>query len=261
MEFRFEEVPGKELSITEKGEPTLTYCFGESVTHPYFHPIYAPNGHVLTNGTEDKHLPGLCFSIESVKDKSGKSVQLQRKTTNLECEKSEEYANFVSITNFQANSYEVIKNCKTRVLPRRDNLQIVDININLHITSNSIAFDNVRLGYNAAEMEHRKTADSNGRIGELEVNEKESEWGTLCGILGNTAVGLAILPHPDNGETHFLAEDAYLGYLCALSQPFTLDTNTTRTLKYRMIIYVGDLFTTDISECYQDYIRCDGDTQ
>lgn len=261
MEFRFEEVPGKELSITENGEPTLTYCYSESVTYPYFHPIYAPNGQVLTNGIEDKHLPGLCFSIGSVKDKSGKSIQLQRKTTNLECEKSEEYVNFVSITNFQANSHEVIKNCKTTVLPRQDNSQIIDININLHITSNSIAFDNVRLGYNAAEMEHRKTVDSNGRIGELEVNEQKAEWGTLCGILDNSAVGLAILPHPDNGITHFLAEDAYLGYLCTQSQMFTLDKKKTQTLKYRVIIYVGDLFTTDISEYYQDYTSCDGDTQ
>ncbi len=261
MEFRFEEVPGKELSITENSELTLTYCYSESVTHPYFHPVYAPNGQVLTNGTEDKHLPGLCFSIGSVKDKSGKPILLQRKTTNLEWETSEEYVNFVSVTNFKANSHEIIKTCKTTVLPRQDNLQIIDINLNWHISSNFLIFDNVRLGYNAAEMEHRKTADSNGRIGEMEVNEKESEWGTLCGILGNTAVGLAILPHPDNGETHFLAEDAYLGYLCALSQPFTLDTRTTRTLKYRVIIYVGDLFTTDISEYYQDYIKCDGDTQ
>ena len=102
-------------------------------------------------------------------------------------------------------------------------------------------------------MEHRKAADSSGRIGESEVNGQEAEWVTLCGIVSNTAVGVAILSHPDNGQTLFRAEDAYLGYLLAQTQPFSLNANATRTLKYRVLIYIGDLFTVDISNYYQNY--------
>jgi len=254
MEFRLEEVPGKELSISENGEPTLTYCYGESITQPHYHPINAPNGQVMTIGIGNKHLPGLCFSIGSVKDESGKQIELQKKTTNLEWETLKEYVQFVSITEFQENSHKIIKNCETIVLPQQNNIQVIDINIDLHAPSNPITFDNIGLGYYAAEMEHRKAANSDGRIGEMEVNEKESAWGTLCGIIGNTSIGLAIIPHPENGQTIFLAEDAYLGYLCAQSQPFTLETKAIRTTKFRVIVYVGDLFTIDISDYYKKYI-------
>lgn len=261
MEFRFEEVPSREISITENSEPTLTYCYGESVTQPYYHPIYAPNGQVVTKGAEDKHLPGLCFSIGSTKGDSETRLKLQRKATNLEWETLKEYVQFVNITKFQANSHEIINTCKTRVLPRQNNVQIIDINIDLQALSNSTTFDNIGLGYYAAEMEHRKAANSDGRIGEMEVNEKESAWGTLCGIVGNTAVGLAIIPHPENGQTHFLAEDAYLGFLFAQSQPFSLDINTNQTLKYRVIVYAGDLFTVDISDYYHKYTNCMSEIQ
>lgn len=257
MEFRFEEVPGKELSITENDKPALTYCFGESVAQPYYHPIYAPNGQVVTNGTGDKHLPGLCFSIGSVKDDRGKTIKFQRNTSHIEWETSQNHVQFVSITNFQANSHEVKKTCKTIVIPSQNNVQIIDINIDMFAKSNPIVFeDNIGLGYYAREMEHRKVANSEGRIGEMEVNEKESAWGTLGGIVDNTAVGLAIIPHPNNGQTHFFAEDAYLGYLLAQSHTFTIDTKTIRTLKYRVIIYIGDLFTFDLSNYYNNYIRC-----
>ena len=114
--------------------------------------------------------------------------------------------------------------------------------------------DDLGLGYYAAEMEHRKTANSDGRLGETEVNQQPSQWATLCGIISNTTVGLAILPHPTNGQTFFLAEDIYQGYLLARTPHFTLNANTKQTLKYRVVIYVGDLFTIDLSEYYDNYI-------
>ena len=260
MQFMVEEVAGKEITITEKGESVLTYCYGESISRPHFHPLYAPNGHVVTEGTTERHLPGLCFSFGAANDESGKPGQLHQSSSALEWEKSETFVKFVSKTTWQESNHELKKTCKTIVSPRQNSVQILDMIVCLHAQSNPIVFeDNIGLGYYAVEMEHRKTTDSNGRIGESEMNGQESEWGTLCGIVGNTAVGLAILPHQANGKTMFYAEDAYLGYLFAQTQPFTLDTNKTLTLKYRVIIYVGDLFTIDLSEYYHKYTSCGGD--
>ena len=189
---------------------------------------------------------------------SGKPIQLLRNIPTIDWETAGQYVKFDSKTTWQASEYQLIETCKTFVHTRQSDVQILDIIVRLHALPNSIAFQgNIGLGYYAAEMEHRKTADSKDRIGESEVNGQESEWGTLCGIVGNTAVGIAILPHPANGKTLFIAEDVSIGYLLAQTQPFTLGPNKMLTLKYRVLIYVGDLFTIDLSESYQKYTSSD----
>ncbi len=258
MEFRLEEIPGKEVSITEKDESVLTYCYGESVLHSHIHPLYAPNGQVVTEGSGEKHLPGLCFSFGTVKDDKRQSIVRHRSASTLDWETSEKFVKFISQTTWQVSNHVLIETCKTVVHPRQSDVQILDFIVDLHAPTHPISIEeDIGLGYYAVEMEHRKAADSDGRIGESEVNGQESEWVTLYGITGNTVVGLAIFPHPENGKTTLLVEDAYLGYLFAQTQPFTLDVNAMRTLKYRVIIYVGDLFTIEISEYYHKYTRSD----
>ena len=262
MAFMLDEVAGKEVSITEEGELVLTYCYGESVSRSYFHPIYAPNGQVVTEGigeTEQRHLPGICFSFGTVKGENGNSIPLHRSVPKLHQEISkssvEEPVEFVSKTTWKDSNLVLIETCYTTVHPLQNDVRILDLKVVLHAPYNLVEFiDDFGLGYYAVEMEHRKAADSNGRIGESEVNGQESEWGTLCGITANTAIGVAILSHPENGKTRFLAEDAHLGFLFAQTPRFILDANATRTLKYRVVIYIGDLFTIDISDYYQNYL-------
>ena len=81
--------------------------------------------------------------------------------------------------------------------------------------------------------------------------------GTLCGLTTaeQEAVGIAIFPHPSNGDTTFLAEDASFGFLFAQRHPFTVNADTTRTLKYRVLAYTGDLFTVDLWGYHQAYTR------
>ncbi len=263
MTFMLEEVAGKEVSITESGESVLTYCYSESVSHSYFHPIYAPNGQVVTEQTEEtkpRHLPGICFSFGTVKDENGIPILLNRSIPKLDqgtskSSSSKDLVEFVQETTWKDSHPLLIETCYTKIYASQNDIRILDVEVVLQAPSKTIEFvDDIGLGYYAAEMEHRKAADSSGRIGESEVNGQEAEWVTLCGIVSNTAVGVAILSHPDNGQTLFRAEDAYLGYLLAQTQPFSLNANATRTLKYRVLIYIGDLFTVDISDYYQSYL-------
>lgn len=258
-----EEVPDKEISITEKGGPVLTYCYDDSVSCSYFHPICATNGQVVTEGmieTEQKHLPGLCFSFGTVKNENGEPIELRRsgRTLNRETFKSsgsQELAKFVSETTWQVSNSVLIETISTTVHPHQPDVRILGLTVVLHASSTLITFEGeIGLGYNAVEMEHRKAANANGKIGESEVNEQESEWATLCGIAGDAAVGVAILPHPENRQTLFLAEDAYQGFLLAQTAPFTLNSSEKRKLNYRILIYLGDLFTFDVADYYQKYI-------
>ena len=260
MGFEIEEVPGKEISIAENSESGLTYCYDTEILYSYIHPLAAPNGEIITDGYTEKYPPGLCFSLGAVYDTTDRLVQLKRNTATLECQiidtdASGEYVELIDNTTWKGSNIEIVERFRTTIHASINNVRVIDITIEIHSDTHPITFkENIGLGYAAAEMEHRKSANADGQIGELEVHQKSSNWATLCGICSNTAVGLAILPHPINGETSFLAEDAYQGYLLAQTSQFTLDVDTTQTLKYRVVVYVGDLFTIDLSEYYDNYI-------
>ena len=243
----------KELSITEDSAPILTCHHGGGAARPpYLHPFYAPNGQVVTDDTNigHQHPPGVCFTRGTV---NGTALHYDEMTRDTEASS----ARFSIVTTWK-NSTEpfLIETCKTEVHPRQTEGQILDIELSLYALSHPLEFTgDVGLSYLAVEMEYRKAANAEGRIGESEVNGNMSVWGTLCGLTAaeQAAVGVAIFPHPSNGDTTFLAEDASFGFLFAQAAPFTINADTTRTLKYRVLAYVGDLFTVDLWEYHQDY--------
>lgn len=261
MIFMMDEVSGKEINVTEKGEPILTYCYDESDSFSHFHPLYAPNGQAVTEGmteTGQQHLPGICFTFGTVSNENGKPIELCRSTPTIDRENSKaaagESAKFVSKSTWEAANSVLTEICEVIVYPLQNDVRILDLIVILHATSIPIKLEGkIGLSYQAVEMEHRKAANANGKIGESEVNEQESEWATLCGINGDTAIGVAILPHPANGQTLFLAEDAYQGSLFAQMASFTLNANENRELNYRVLIYLGDLFTFNVWDYYQNY--------
>ena len=203
---------------------------------------------------------GLSFTLGTVYDENEKQVQLQRNVSTLEWGiydiDSHRRTKFVNNTTYKNSDIELVESCQVVVQSIKNNVRILDVTIVLRTGIHPIKLkENFGLGYFAAEMEHRKTANSHGRLGEIEVDQQPAEWATLCGITENTAVGLAIIPHPNNGETIFHAEDVYQGYLFAQTQHSILEAHATQTLNYRVAIYEGDLFTIDISDFYEKYAQ------
>ena len=243
----------KELSITEDDTPILTCYHGDDVAYPpYLHPLYAPDGQVVTDNTRigHQHPPGICFMRGVVND-----AQLNHDEITRDTEASSARFSIVTTWKHAAGPY-LRETYKAEVHPRQTEVQILDIEFSFYAPRESLEFTgDIGLGYLAVDMEHRKAIDADTRMGASEVNGKTSAWGTLSGLTTaeQAAVGVAIFPHPDNGETTFFAEDISFGYLFAQATPFVVNTETTHTLKYRILAYAGDLFTVDIWGYHQDY--------
>ena len=250
------QINNNKLSITEDGAPVLTYCYGDSESLPYFHPLYAPNGQVVTEGeyTQGEYPPGICFTLGTV---NGEQLDWNTLTRERDPSSGEASEELTIVTTWNALEPMLIETCTTDVHTPQAEVQVLDIAVSLYAPTTSLEFSgNIGLGCHTAEMEYRKAADANGRIGESEVNGNRSVWGTLSGITTaeQSSVGVVIFPHPTNGETTFLAEDVSFGYLFAQAVPFKVNVGLTRTLKYRVIAYIGDLFTVDVWKYHQDYI-------
>lgn len=302
MKFRRDEVPGKELSITEEGSPILTYHYGDIASLPYFHPIYAPNGKVVTaDGDVGQQYPsGLCFTLGTIKVSSGVAGQddqaLPRRRNIVKPKPRTGSVKFDLVSSWELpeTSLHLVSPCDTakfgslalvflelftvtvyplqeaeprnpdaasiedfsRSVDKNPGVRVLDVYVGMSGSPVNLTFDgSIGLSYHAVDMEYRKVVDAKGRIGAAEVNGKASEWCTLGGIIDDEPIGVAILPHPANGETRFIAEETSHGFLKAQTSSFTLEVPTTLSLKYRVLIYVGDLFTVDVSDYYQDYTQ------
>lgn len=246
------EVSKTALSITENGAPILTCCYGNLERPSYFHPLYAPNGQVVTEDEDNRaqYPPGICFTLGTVNGE--RRAAYERKPTLAE--PSEEFA---IVTTFGAPEPLLTETFTTKAHRRQTEVQVLDIEVSLHAPTTSLEVaGNTGLACRAVEMEYRKASDADGRLGESEVNGKISMWGTIAGITTaeQNAVGVAIFPHPTNGETTFFADDTSSGFLFAQVAPFTVDAGATRSLKYRVLAYIGDLFTFDVWKYHEDYI-------
>ena len=251
------EVTENEISITEDDALILTYCYGDPERLAYFHPVYAPNGQVVTEGadTRAQYPPGICFTLGTVNGEKFDQQPLTRERLLSDGDDSEE---FTVTTTWRSQEPLLIETLTARVHRRQDAVQVLDVEVSLHAPTASLELaGNIGVGYYATDMEYRKASDADSRIGESEVNGKTSAWGTLSGITTaeQNGVGVAIFPHQGNGETTFFAEDTSFGFLFAEAAPFTVDTGETWTLKYRVLVYVGDLFTVDVWQYYEDYVR------
>lgn len=243
------EIDENRVSVfTEADTPILTCCYGDLERPVYLHPIYAPNGQPVTEG--EQLPPGLCFTLGTL---NGEPIPPGRSTR--ETVPGTDAATVV--TTWRDAEPFLIETWTVAAKPRRTEVQIVDITIALTAPAAALTFAGTTgLSCYVAAMEHRKAANADGRIGESEVNGKTAAWGTLAGITTaeQNALGIAICPHPENGETTFFARDAALGFLFAQTPPFTLTAGATHTLNYRLLAYIGDLFTFDLSQHYEDYI-------
>ncbi len=250
------EVSKTELSIIEDGAPVLTCCYGDLGCPIYFHPLYAPNGQVVT-GDEDtraQYPPGICFTLGTV---NGERLDRQLCRRQLSPSIREGSKEFGVGTTWSAQNPTLIETLTTKVHPRKTEVQVLDLAIALQAPTASLEFTgSIGLGARAIEMEYRKASNADGRIGESEVNGNKSAWGTLSGITTaeQNAVGIAIFPHPTNGEATFFADDTSYGFLFAQVAPFTVDAGATRTLRYRVLAYIGDLFTLDVWKHHAGYI-------
>lgn len=279
MSLTFNEVPGSELSFADGDMPILTYHYGPDVYKPYCHPIYAPNGQIVTADAPEDHVHhrGLCFGWGDVNgvnywseincDESvrGRIVHQEFRQKAVITDR----ARFVTINNWVApDGVEVIEEvCHIVVSQPHLDIHTIDFCFELHAQSTDVVMGTSPvyhgLCYRAAEMEYRKIINSDSRIGELEAKGKPAQWCELSGVLGNEPVGVAVFDHPSNlrHPTKFFASDEAFGFIStsfAYDQPYIIPAGESLTLTYRVLIHLGDLFTFDLWTYYEEYSRSSG---
>ena len=276
MALILEERSGSELSIMDGESPVLTYHHGGELHKPYFHPIYTPNGSIVTDDApgDCPYHHGLCFAWEDVD-----GVNYCRET---DCDESERgrivhqefrdkvangHSAHVRIVNDWVapnDSKSIEEICRIKVHQPQEDRQLIDLEYNFCAQSRDVSIgvspESQGLCFRGTEMEYRKVTNSEYSIGQSEVSGKAAKWCSLNGVLSDEAVGVAIFDHPSNlgHPTPFLALDDSIGFVAttfAFAKPHTIAAGETLSLQYRIVVYLGDLFTFDLWTCYDEYAK------
>lgn len=276
MALILEERSGSELSIMDDESPVLTYHHGGELYKPYFHPIYTPNGSIVTDDApgDCPYHHGLCFAWEDVD-----GVNYCRET---DCDESERgrivhrefrdkvanghSAHFTVVNDWIApdDSKSIEEICRTRVYQPQEDRQLIDLEYNFCAQSRDVSINSSSesqgLCLRGAEMEYRKVTNSEYSIGQSEVSGKAGKWCSLNGVLSDEAIGVAIFDHPSNlgHPAPFYALDETVGFVStsfAYAKPHTITAGETLTLKYRIVVYLGDLFTFNLRNYYDEYVK------
>ena len=276
MALILNELSGSELSIMDDESPILTYHYGRELHKPYIHPIHAPNRSIVTDDApgDCPYHHGLCFAWEDVD-----GVNYCRET---DCDESERgrivhqefleksvdlhSAHFTVVNDWVTpdNSKPIEELCQIKVHQPQEDRQLIDLQFDLHAQTQDVSIgvspESQGLCIRGTEMEYRKVTNSECSIGQSEVSGKAGKWCSLNGVLSDEAIGMAIFDHPSNlrHPTPFLALDDAIGFVStalAYAEPHTVAAGETLTLKYRVVVYLGDLFTFDLWECYDEYAK------
>ncbi len=276
MTLRLNEISASELSVTNGEKPVLTYRYGHDLYKPYFHPIHAPNGLIVTGDRPEGHVHhrGLCFASEKLNGinywtETNCNESVRGRVVHREfCEKivNLDAVHFAVINDWRApdNSNPIEETCYVTVHQPQLNQQIIDFQFSLEAQSSDVSLappcETQGLCCRMAEMEYRKVTNSDGCIGESEVSGKVAKWCSLNGVLSNEVAGVAIFNHPSNlrHPASFMVLDDAFGFMSAVftgDEPHLISAGETLTLNYRLIVYLGDIFTFDLWTCYEEYVK------
>ena len=103
------QVTEKEISITEDGTPIFTCCYSDLERPTYFHPLYAPNGQVVTEGEETRaqYPPGISFTLGTA---NGEPLNQQPLTRQRMPSTGETSGEFTIVTTWRAQGTAADRN-------------------------------------------------------------------------------------------------------------------------------------------------------
>ncbi len=265
------DVKGKYLDID-----WLRYNYNPKLYKSYFHPIYAPDGQVVTADSPFDHVHhrGLCVSWGNVNEinfwaEEVFGPEVRGRITHKEFvhrEEKEDYVEFTEKCDWLAPGdkkfLEEIRwvkihapSPKVRILDISSLFCAVDIDIAMGTPP---AYHG--LCYRASDMQNRRITNSEGDVGEDAAKGKRARWADLSGILDGKAVGVTIFDNPNNPRfpTTFYTLDKGFGFIStsfSYDEAYTIKAGYSLKLTYRVLVHSGDASSFDIEDEYEKYVE------
>jgi Methane oxygenase PmoA len=275
------EAKDEEIIVLIDDAEFTTFHFAKSLPKPYFWPVRAPSGVIMTRPNipgqkEHPHHRGIWVTVDEVNE-----LKHWRETNRVECQSADitistgDHAELIVVNHWldaKSPPQPVLKETTTvRIFSNR--LMVFDIELKPLIPT--VTFGDTKEGFLAFRFDDPLKGDRTGKIrnadgleGEAGCWGKPSAWIDYVGHFENDQVGVALFDHPQNfrpSRYHVrnyglytispFGEGAYQNAL-EKAAPVTLTpTDKPLQLRYGMFIHSGSLASGDVKATYETYLK------
>jgi hypothetical protein len=259
------------------GEAFAVYNFNRDLPKPYFSPVRAPGGGIVTREVskpkDHPHHRGVWVSVDEVNGTKFWAEDGRIKNTEVTLSIAEGNPARMRVRNdwINAQGERVIKeSTEIAIYPNR----LMSLRVQLKSCEEQVTFDDTKEGFfgirvadSMRETQGGRIINADGMTGSLGSWGRASDWVDYSGPVGEETVGVAIFDHPLNfrpsrfhvrGYGLFsispFGESAYTnGRLPA--DPVVLLPESSLVLRYGLYVHAGNAETGRVSEAYVDYLK------
>ncbi len=266
------------------GQDFTTLHFSKSQPKPYFSPVRAADGAIITRGLEHPedhpHHKGIWCSIDQV---SGNDLAVKNefwaekaKIENQSVQLTPGNPAKITLVNHwldEAGKPLVIESTEVGIFPNR----LMTYDIKLAAGDSPVTFGDTKEGLFGIRVADTLRGKAGGKIvnadglrGEKECWGKESKWVDYYGAVGDKTYGVTLMDHPQNfRKSRYHVRDYGLFTLSPFGQsaytndtlpadPLVLAPGKSVRLRYGLSIHNGDTAEAHVPATYDFYLKNSG---
>jgi len=280
--FRIEEADGERLRILQGADPVLVYNWGVQTKAGvperyrracYCHPVYAPDGTVLTGDfpKDHYHHRGIFWAWPRMKAR-GKGVQtwhlkgLRQRHGTWNRRSAAATSAVVDVSNdWRLDGGERAGRERVRMVvhPASDGGRAIDFTLEFEAVGGPVELLGAkRKGYGGFCFRFGPRRDTTITVADGVQKEdqllKRSAWADLSARFGGRKAmsGAAVFVHPANPSAPtgwLLRHYGFLGACWPALEPYTLEPGKPVTLRYRVYVHRGDADEGNVARAYERY--------
>lgn len=265
------------LTVSIDGKEFAVFHFAADQPKPYFWPVRAPEGAIITrpleNPADHPHHKGVWISIDEVNELKFWAEKAKIKNVSVKpLEKEGSPASFEVVNHWLGEDEKpvVIEKTVVSVHPNR----LVEFDILFTAGEKEVTFADTKEGLfgirvvdSMREKEGGKVVNADGKQGTKEAWGQTSRWVDYYGEVDGKTVGVAIFDHPYNFRpSRYHVRDYGLFSISPFGEksytngkfpenPLVLEPGKSVRLRYALYVHAGDTNAANVNQVYEGYLK------
>ena len=264
------------VTVQIDGQPFTALSTSKDFAKPFFHPVHAADGAVVTrvieNPEDHPHHKGIWFTLDEVSGLNFWAEKARVETQSVEIvQPSGDVATIRYVSHWLKDDGQPLleETTETKIYPNR----LMTFDFTLKAVSTPVHFEDtkegmfgIRLPNGMREKETGKVVNAEGLKGTKECWGKESAWVDYSGEVGSKVYGVTLLDHPANfRKSRYHVRDYGLFSVSPFGPhaytngtepeaPVTIEAGQTVRLRYGLFVHSGDAEAGHVAEAAAKYL-------